>query len=167
MKGSGSRTYYVPGALFAAAPAPGADGADAQGAMVTSPAPKGHQLGLDSHQPGQDGRQWLESIPGHIRARLPAAGAKPRRKVLRALILELCAMCALSARELAAALNRTEHKPLVRDYLSPMVGEGMLADPLPPLRRRLAAAGVGEHGQRGVDQVNEGQQGQQASEVCG
>ena len=122
--------------------------------MVTSPASNSHQPGLDSHQAGQDGRQWLESIPGHIRARLPAASAKPRREVLRALILELCAMRALSARELAAALNRTEHKPLVRDYLSPMVGDGMLADPLPPLRRRLAAAGVGEHGQRGVDPVN-------------
>lgn len=126
MKGSGSRTYYVPGALFAAAPAPGGGDTTAGGAMVTSPAP-------DSHQPGADGHQWLATIPAGIRARLPAAGAKPRREVLRALILELCALRALSARELAAALNRTEHKPLVRDYLSPMVREGALAYTVPEM----------------------------------
>lgn len=126
MKGSGSRTYYVPGALFATAPAPAAGDALSGGAMVTSLAPDSHQLAADSHQ-------WLATIPPGIRARLPAAGAKPRHEVLRALILELCALRALSARELAAALNRTQHKPLVRDYLSPMVKEGVLAYTVPEM----------------------------------
>lgn len=126
MKGSGSRTYYVTGALFAAAPAPSAGDTQAEGAMGTSRAP-------DSHQPGPDSHQWLATIPPGIQARLPAAGAKPRREVLRGLILELCALRALSARDLAAALNRTEHKPLVRDYLSPMVKEGVLAYTVPEM----------------------------------
>ena len=126
MKGSGNRTYYVPGALFAAAPTSGAGDAPAAGEIVTSPVP-------DSHQPGPDSHQWLVTIPPAIRARLPAAGAKPRREVLRGLILELCALRALSARELAAALNRSEHKPLVRDYLSPMVKEGALAYTVPEM----------------------------------
>lgn len=126
MKGSGNRTYYVPGALFAAPPVPGAAGDPAAGGMVTGPAP-------DSHQPGADSHQWLATIPAGLRTRLPMAGAKPRREVLRTLILELCALRALSARELAAALNRTEHKPLVRDYLSPMVKEGALSYTVPEM----------------------------------
>jgi ATP-dependent DNA helicase RecG len=126
MKGSGNRTYYVPGGLFAAGLAAGTGDAPAAAGIVTSPTP-------DSHQPGPDGHQWLVTIPPDLRARLPAAGAKPRRDVLRGLILELCALGALSARELAAALNRTEHKPLVRDYLSPMVKEGVLAYTVPEM----------------------------------
>ena len=94
--------------------------------MVTSLEP-------DSHQPGWNSHQWLVTIPAGLRAKLPAAGAKPRREVLRALILELCGLRALSARELAAALNRTEHKPLVRDYLSAMVKEGLLAYTVPEM----------------------------------
>ena len=126
MKGSGSRTYYVPGAQFAAAPAVAGADTTVGGEMDTSLEP-------DSHQPGWNSHQWLVTIPAGIRARLPAAGAKPRREVLRALILELCALRALSARELAAALNRIEHKPLVRDYLSPMVKEGLLAYTVPEM----------------------------------
>ena len=130
MKGSGSRTYYVPGTLFSAAPTPGGDDTanhgEVRGAIVTGLGPDSHQLTADSHQ-------WLATIPASIRSRLPAAGAKPRREVLRALILELCAMRSLSAREIAAALSRTEHKPLVRDYLSPMVREGLLAYTVPAM----------------------------------
>jgi ATP-dependent DNA helicase RecG len=126
MRGSGSRTYYVPGTLFTAAQAGPRQDTVTGSAMVTSLVP-------DSHQPGEDGHQWVATIPASIRARLPAAGAKPRRGVLRALILDLCALRALSARELAAALNRTEHKPLVRDHLSPMVKEGLLAYTVPEM----------------------------------
>ena len=53
--------------------------------------------------------------------------------MLRTLILDLCALRPLSAREMAAVLNRTEHKPLVRDYLSPMVKEGLLAYTIPEM----------------------------------
>lgn len=126
MKGGGSRTYYVPGAAFAGASGMGAGDPPADDAMVTTPAPDSHQPGPDSHQP-------LVTIPEPIRARLPAPGAKPRREVLRALILDLCALRPLSAREMAAVLNRTEHKPLVRDYLSPMVKEGLLAYTIPEM----------------------------------
>lgn len=52
---------------------------------------------------------------------------------MRALILELCHWHSLSARELATILGRQEHKPLVRDYLSPMVAEGLLAYTIPEM----------------------------------
>lgn len=87
----------------------------------------------DSHQPGSDSHQPQVTIPDTIRARLPAPGAKPRREVLRALLLDLCALRPLSAREMAAVPNRPEHKPLVRDYLSPMVKECRLADSIPEM----------------------------------
>lgn len=96
-------------------------------------APVGHHLGADSHQVAPDSHQALVTIPADIEARLPAPGAKPRRKVLRQLILDLCALGPLSARELAAILRRTEHKPLVRDYLSPMVAEGALDYTIPEM----------------------------------
>ena len=128
MKGSGSRTCCVPGALFATGPASATGNAPSGAAMVTSLGPDSHQLTADSHQ-------GLATVPPGIRDRLPAAGAKPRREVLRALILELCALWALSARELAAALNRTEHKALVRDYLIPMVKEGVLAYTVPEMEK--------------------------------
>lgn len=59
--------------------------------MVTS-------LGADSHQPEANGHQWLATMPSVVRARLVAAGAKLRLEMHR-------------ARELAAALNRSEHMP--------------------------------------------------------
>jgi ATP-dependent DNA helicase RecG len=126
MKGGGSRTYYVPGAAFGGATGAGEGHPPAGDAMVTTPP-------SDSRQPGSDSHHPLVTIPDTIRARLPAPGAKPRREVLRVLILDLCALRPLSAREMAAVLNRTEHKPLVRDYLSPMVKEGLLAYTIPEM----------------------------------
>jgi ATP-dependent DNA helicase RecG len=73
------------------------------------------------------------TIPEALKIRIPVAGTKPRREVLRALILDLCQWRALSARELASILGRQEHKPLVRDHLSPMVAEGLLAYTIPEM----------------------------------
>jgi ATP-dependent DNA helicase RecG len=52
---------------------------------------------------------------------------------VRALIVDLCRWRALSARELTAILQGREHKPLVRDYLTPMVTEGILAYTIPAM----------------------------------
>jgi hypothetical protein len=60
-------------------------------------------LGPDRHQPGADSHQWLATIPASIGERLPAA------------------------------LNRTEHKPLVRDCLSPMGKQGVLDYTVPEM----------------------------------
>ena len=123
MKGAGSRTYYVPGARFQtvlALESPVADG-------------NSHQPAQNSHQPTQDSHQSLVTIPPELAARIPPTGSKPRRGQLRSLIIDLCRWRALSARELAALLRGREHKPLVRDYLTPMVAKGLLAYTIPEM----------------------------------
>ena len=72
-------------------------------------------------------------IPRELAERVPSAGTKPRRNVLRALIVDLCRWRALSARELATILHGREHKPLVRDYLTPMVNDGVLVYTIPEM----------------------------------
>ncbi|MCZ8236556.1 MAG: ATP-binding protein [Inhella sp.] len=120
MKGAGSRTYYVPGPQFVTshgAPAP----------EVASGGSNSHQGARHSHESGGDRHQLLATIPPQLVGRIPPAGSKPRRDIMRALIVDLCRWRSLSARELAGILGGREHKPLVRDYLTPMVAEGLLA----------------------------------------
>ncbi|MGB4336651.1 MAG: ATP-binding protein [Chromatiaceae bacterium] len=127
MKGGGSRTYYVPGTAFAR---------NLTTLVVPEKRPHGGnapQYNQNSHHLVQNSHQLLVTIPAALQARIPAPGTKPRRDVLRALILELCHWHSLSARELATILGRQEHKPLVRDYLSPMVAEGLLAYTIPEM----------------------------------
>jgi ATP-dependent DNA helicase RecG len=52
---------------------------------------------------------------------------------MRALIVDLCRWRELSGRELTTILQGREHKPFVRDYLTPMVTEGMLAYTIPAM----------------------------------
>ena len=160
MKGSGNRTYYVPGERFEAqmtrnrnSHQPSQD-SHQPGQDSHQPSQDSHQLGQDSHQPGQDSHQpgqdshqlhqdshqlhqdshqlhqdshqLSNHIPEELRDRIPARGTKPRREVMRELIIDLCTFMPLSARELAELLGR-EQKVLVRDYLTPMVAEGLLA----------------------------------------
>jgi ATP-dependent DNA helicase RecG len=75
----------------------------------------------------------VETLPVELRARLPRPGRRLRRELLRDLIVGLCAWRPQSSRELAALLGRREHKPLVRDHLSPMVAEGLLAYTIPEM----------------------------------
>jgi hypothetical protein len=144
MKGAGNRVYYMPTPAFAAARAAG----DPAGSDVSQAAADTHQPRPNSRQPEQDGRQLLVTIPAPLRVRLPLPGTKPRRDSLRALITDLCAWRPLSARELAGILGRQEHKPLMRDHLSPMVADGTLAYTIPEIRnsatrpRPLAAAAL-------------------------
>lgn len=126
MKGAGSRTYYVPGARFLAtrrAPAP----------EVNLGQPNTHQAARNRHQVSMDRHQLLVTIPPQLAERIPPARSKPRRDRLRELIVDLCRWRALSARDLASILHRPNPKPLVRDYLSPMVGEGLLAYTIPEM----------------------------------
>ena len=80
-----------------------------------------------------DRHQLLVTIPPQLAERIPPARSKPRRDRLRELIVDLCRWRALSARDLASILHRPNPKPLVRDYLSPMVGEGLLAYTIPEM----------------------------------
>ncbi len=126
MKGSGSRTYYVPGTTFSTTLAP-------PKADTHQSAEDSHQGGDNSHQPAEDSHQLLATVPAALKARIPDAGSKPRREVMRVLVEDLCRWRALSARELAAILSGREQKPLVRDYLTPMVAEGVLAYTIPEM----------------------------------
>ena len=145
MKGASSRTYYVPGPAFRAAETKPRREAHA-------PTGNSHQAALDSHQPVLDSHQLLATVPLQLQSRIPEAGSKPRREVLRALILDLCTWRPLSARELATILNGREQKPLVRDYLTPMVREGLLAHTVPEMENHpdqryiIPAAGAGSEG---------------------
>lgn len=126
MKGAGSRTYYVPGPRFL----------NTQLAPEPSVAPNqtnSHQPEGNSHQPEGDSHHPLDTIPPELAARIPPTGSKPRRDVMRALILDLCRWRALSARELTTILHGREQKPFVRDYLTPMVAEGVLAYTIPAM----------------------------------
>lgn len=120
MKGAGSRTYYIPSDAF-------------EHLAYAEAERDSHQLTGDSHHPQQDSHQQLATIPSDLLSRIPVPGTKPRRAVMRALLIDLCGWKALSSRELAAILGRQDHKPLVRDYLSPMVAEGLLAYTIPEM----------------------------------
>ncbi|SCK35407.1 ATP-dependent DNA helicase RecG [Variovorax sp. HW608] len=119
MKGSGSRTYYLPGSAFEAIAAPPAAEVVPHRDLGTTP-------------PG-DGHQPLVPIPAPIQAQIKAAGAKPRQEEVRRLVEALCRWRPLSSRELAAALERQDAKKLVRNHLSPMVAEGRLAYTIPEM----------------------------------
>ena len=140
MKGAGKRTYYVPGEKFSAAqrisppevPTIPRDRHQVEADSHQVEADR-HQVEADSHQVEADSHQLLVTIPSHLAERVPPAGSRPRRSILRALILDLCAWRALSAREIAGILHGREPKPLVRDYLTPMVGDGLLSYTIPEM----------------------------------
>ena len=67
--------------------------------------------------------------------RLPKPGQRPGRDALRTLIVELCAVHSLSARNLAALLGRRDHKPLIRDHLSPLIETGRLRYTIPEMSK--------------------------------
>lgn len=54
------------------------------------------------------------------------AGVKPRQEVVRQLLLELCSLQPMSAKELCKMLGRKDSKELRRTYLRPMVNKGLL-----------------------------------------
>jgi ATP-dependent DNA helicase RecG len=138
MKGSGNRTFYLPGPAFEASAGQPAravlEGPNTAPAPESHrPTPQSHQLPGQSHQPPEQSHQQVETLPADLQARLPRPGSRLRREALRDLIVDLCAWRPQSARELAGLLGRQEHKPLVRDHLSPMVAEGLLAYTIPEM----------------------------------
>lgn len=139
MKGAGNRVYYVPTSAFGVGQVPtkpAASGA-AETLQFSSEthqfSQQTHQLPPETHQFPQQTHQLAAALPDALRARLPRPGSRPRRDVLRALLVDLCRWRALSARELAGLLGRQAHKHLVREILSPMVVEGVLAYTIPEM----------------------------------
>ena len=126
MKGSGSRTYYVSGPAFFAGLSV-AEGNTPQASINT------HQPVENTHQHTADSHRSELTPPDALMARIRAAGSKPRRNVLRAVILDLCAWQPCSARALAHWLGRSDHKHLVREHLTPMVRSQDLAYTIPEM----------------------------------
>ncbi len=124
----GNQTYYRPGPAFSAS-------LRGHATEDHPPDDDSHQPASDSHQPDSYSHQLREAIPADLRARIPAPGSKPRKELLRALIEDLCRWRPLSARELATILHKREHKPLVRDHLSPMVADGVLSYTIPQMEK--------------------------------
>lgn len=113
MKGSGSRTYYVPGDV------------------MLMPA-DGHQSTADGHQLSSDGHQ-SPPLPDGLKARIAATGMRPRKEILRSLIVDVCQWQPSSSREIAFILGKQDHKKILRNHLSPMVAEGVLAYTIPAM----------------------------------
>lgn len=142
MKGSGSRTYYVPGAAFVR-PAGRTDGADTSQAVPQTPQPRPQTPQVDAQTPQPrpqtpqpvPGTNPAHSLPDALARRLPAAGTRPRREILQALVVDLCAWKPHSARELAALLGRRDHKHLVQEVLSPLVAQGQLEFTIPAMEK--------------------------------
>ena len=165
MKGSGNRTYYVAGPAFeraalalstrgdSTAAAPKA----AQRRIPTSSAPDTHQVAANTPQAGGNTPQPMieaDTLPEALRQRLPAPGTKPRRPAMQALLIDLCAWKPLSARELTALLARQDHKHLVRELLSPMVAEGLLAYTIPEMENHPDQRYVAPHARAPSDMPN-------------
>ena len=131
MKGAGSRTYYVPGSRFLARPE--VHHAPSSESNTHHPAQDTHQSTPNTHQPAADTHQLLLALPDDLKARIPGIGTKPRKEVLRTLIRDLCAWREFSARDMAELLGGRDHKHLVREFLSPMVAEGLLAYTIPAM----------------------------------
>ena len=124
MKGSGSRTYYIPSNRLSM-------NTNATTQMNFFDDPNSHQVDPNSHQVDPNSHQVLDTIPVDLLMQIPPVGSKPRRSVLRHLIIELCRWRPLSASEIAQILHQRTHKPLVRDYLTPMVQEGLIVYTIP------------------------------------
>lgn len=133
MKGSGSRTYYVPGPGFRTA---------SLVSDTTQPTRQTPQVERQTPQPDaqtlQAKKQTTQAepaMPADLALRLPAPGTRPRRPAMQQLVLDLCAWKPHSARELAALLARRDHKHLVKELLSPMVAQGLLAYTIPAMEK--------------------------------
>jgi ATP-dependent DNA helicase RecG len=126
MKGSGSRTYYVPGLAFERALA-----TNTPQSIANTPQAPGHTPQADANAPQAT---WSD-VPEALRRRLPVPGTKPRRAVVQQLVIELCTGRPLSARELATLLGRRNPRDLVRELLSPMVAQGLLSYTIPAMEK--------------------------------
>ena len=124
-KGSGNKTYYLPTPRFM----------DSLIQNSHRPPADSHRAGADSHRANgahpPTSTDIKSVLPRDLQEILPHPGSKPKRHVVCQIIGRLCAWQALSASEIALLLGRKDRKPLVRDYLSPMVRSGDLAYTIP------------------------------------
>lgn len=148
MKGGGNQTYYVPGAPFASTglsqqitqmPLTSNTPKSGQTPQAEPQTPqaeqKTHQVDPQTHQVELPSFLVKYSLPQTIIDRLPAKGTRPRHAVISQLIHEICTCQPMSAKDLALILRRQDHKHLVKEFLSPMVEQGMLAYTIPKMEK--------------------------------
>ncbi len=87
-----------------------------------------HQLEGETHQLEGETHQIinLETFPENLKAKIKTFKKKPSQEEVRQLIYALCAWQAFTAQQLADLLNKKDKKHLVRQYLSPLVKQGIL-----------------------------------------
>jgi ATP-dependent DNA helicase RecG len=129
MKGSGNRTYYIPGHGFRQAEQRPIERAVPAPSDLHQSPPDLHQPSPDLHQPPDNQRE----LSCDLRARLVSCGTRPRKATLRALVLEICSVKPHSARELGRLLGGRAPKNLVRLHLQPMLTAGDLAYTIPEM----------------------------------
>lgn len=127
-KGSGNRTYYVPGPVFLASLAP---------AESRKPVVRSTPLGPESRKLGPESRKLpakltTEHLPDDLAAKVASLPKRPSQKHLRDMIGQLCAWQPMNSVQLSHLLDR-KREPLVRDHLRPMVNAGQLTYTIPAM----------------------------------
>ncbi len=124
-KGKGADTYYVTTAKLIAPLQPPA--------QIVQPAPRSIQSGGQPIQPAPSEHQspgLTHQLPGVLSTLVHQLGQRATPDQISEAIRQLCAWRALSVSELAEILDRG-NKHLLRNHLSPMIREGVLAYTIP------------------------------------
>jgi len=83
-----------------------------------------HQLDPKTHQLEEASKN--ENLPEDLKLKLSHLSKRAKNKELISMICHLCAWQPLTAQELASYLDRKDKKHLVRQYLTPLVKDGLL-----------------------------------------
>jgi len=67
-----------------------------------------------------------EKLPEELKLKLISISKRVKHKELSSMICDLCAWQSLTAQELAGYLGRKDKKHLVRQYLTPLIKDGLL-----------------------------------------
>jgi len=85
-----------------------------------------HQLKSETHQLTDEIQQNQEKLPLELKVKIDELGKRPTIEQLKFAICLLCAWNPLTAQQIAEFLNRKDKKHLVRQYLTPLVKDGLL-----------------------------------------
>jgi len=88
---------------------------------------KTHQFEPKTHQLDEElSFESLPELPEGLKIKLDGLSRRPKYETLRSIICELCAWQPLTAQQLSGVLRKKDKKYLVRQYLTPLVKEGVL-----------------------------------------
>ena len=137
MRGSGSRTYYVPGPGFQWSDPPSRGPEPTSAVEIRMATDEVHMATDEVHMATDEVHMATEKspLPPGLEARLPDPGRRLRKADLRSLIVDLCTHAPRSAGELASLLGGRDPSSLVRSHLRPMLDEGRLRYTIPEMPR--------------------------------